>query len=140
MSSCVILEMGRDRVCNGGLEVPGRETPAGRITAARDEPVGDIVAEPLSPAIGVGRGEEITSLVPDLPLERRGLLDGRTRLRATAPGTGRLQALLDPGPQIFFDDRGMRAWVGFLLVPDQAGIDRVGEIRWTCPWLMRLPP
>ena len=105
----------------------GGETPPARIRAARDQAVGDVVAQTLALAVGVGRRQHVAGLVPQLALERR--ICGTRRARPIAAPTGACgdQLRLRPLPQIFGDDGRVEAGPRLLLVADLLPIDRVGE-------------
>ena len=120
-----LAQMRDHDLTQAGFQRLGRQAPAGRVGASRDQAVRDIVGKTPTMALAVGRGQEITRLIPKFAGEDPGLGGGlappaRSRTGGDEPG---LHVL----PERLLDDRRMLPWIGLVLVPDPADVDRVGQ-------------
>ena len=105
------------------------QPPAGEVLLATvlDEAPGDVVAEPLPVFLfGVARRQPVPGLVEELAGQRG---TGCAALRRASPrfGSPCLQLRLDRVPELRSDDRWMLALVDTPLVPDAAGVERIGQ-------------
>ena len=92
-----------------------------------DEAPGDVVAEPLPGFLfGVARRQPVPGLVEELACQWG---TGCTVLRRASPwfGSPCLQLRLDRVPELRSNDRWMLALVDMPLVPDAAGVERIGQ-------------
>ena len=83
----------------------GWQSPTSGIGPACDQAVRDIVGKAFAMALGVGRGEEIAGLIPELARQDSGLGDGLTLPSRSCAGVDELR--LDILPECFVDDRGV---------------------------------
>lgn len=78
MSRGSLPQMPGDDLPDGLLQRLGGQPPAGRISAARDQAVGDIVGKAPSAPRGMGRGQMIAGLVAQFANQDPGLGGGWT--------------------------------------------------------------
>ena len=114
---------------DGLFQHRGGQSPAGEVLLATvlDEAPGDVVAEPLPVFLfGVARRQPVPGLVEELACQWGG---GCTALRRASPwfGSPCLQLRLDRVPELRSNDRWMLALVDTPLVPDAAGVERIGQ-------------
>ena len=118
-----------DEMHDGLFQHRGGQSPAGEVLLATvlDEAPGDVVAEPLPVFLfGVARRQPVAGLVEELACQWGG---GCTALRRASPwfGSPCLQLRLDRVPELRSNDRWMLALVDTPLVPDAAGVERIGQ-------------
>ena len=118
-----------DEMHDGLFQHRGGQSPAGEVLLATvlDEAPGDVVAEPLPVFLfGVARRQPVPGLVEELACQWG---TGCTALRRASPwfGSPCLQLRLDRVPELRSNDRWMLALVDTPLVPDAAGVERIGQ-------------
>ena len=118
-----------DEMHDGLFQHRGGQSPAGEVLLATvlDEAPGDVVAEPLPVFLfGVARRQPVPGLIEELACQWG---TGCTALRRASPwfGSPCLQLRLDRVPELRSNDRWMLALVDTPLVPDAAGVERIGQ-------------
>ena len=118
-----------DEMQDGLFQHRSGQSPAGEVLLATvlDEAPGDVVAEPLPVFLfGVARRQPVPGLVEELACQWG---TGCTALRRASPwfGSPCLQLRLDRVPELRSNDRWMLALVDTPLVPDAAGVERIGQ-------------
>ena len=118
-----------DEMHDGLFQHRGGQSPAGEVLLATvlDEAPGDVVAEPLPVFLfGVARRQPVPGLVEELACQWG---TGCAALRRASPwfGSPCLQLRLDRVPELRSNDRWMLALVDTPLVPDAAGVERIGQ-------------
>ena len=127
---------------DGLFQHRGGQSPAGEVLLATvlDEAPGDVVAEPLPVFLfGVARRQPVPGLVEELACQWG---TGDAALRRASPwfGSPCLQLRLDRVPEFRSNDRWMLALVDTPLVPDAAGVERIGQQAVEVPRRNGSPP
>lgn len=100
-----LLHVLSDHLAQVGLQSFGGQSPSCGIGPARNQAVGDAVSKTLAMTLGVGRGEEIPSLIPELARQDPGLTDGLGPPSRSCASIDELR--LGIQPECFVEDRSM---------------------------------
>src|SRR6056297_3220358 len=129
MSGGVVMQVACDDSANRIFERCRRKPPGVRISPTGDQPVGDVIAQAASMTLGVRGSEKVPRFVFYFAQEWGRIRDHLLRGCLAPPPSraGVLQHRLHPVPEILIDDGVVQARPCFVLVTDQAAVDRVGQ-------------